>query len=145
MEEFAPIIMIIIISLVSGLVRKSKQTAQQRQQAARRIQANLREEMRQEEEKLKAKILEEKKQEDIWNQPAAPAYTPVTPPAPAKMNGEGRDDCHAYMLDNPIEVSAAVETVTDEERERAANDLLRGVIVSEILNRPRLGYGRRGV
>ena len=143
MEEFAPIIMIIIISLVSGLVRKSKQTAQQRQQAARRIQANLREEMRQEEEKLKAKILEEKKQEDIWNHPAAPAYTPVTPPAPAKMNGEGRDDCHAYMLDNPIEVSAAVETVTDEERERAANDLLRGVIVSEILNRPRPLKGRR--
>lgn len=141
MEEFAPIIIIIIVSLVSGLVRKSKQTAQQRQQAARRIQAKQREEMRQEEEKLKARTREEKKWEDIWNQPAAAAYTPVKTPAPARMNGEGKDECHAYMLD---ETSPAVtDEKSDAEKQQTADDLLRGVILSEILQRPRPVYGRK--
>lgn len=68
-------------------------------------------------------------------QTPAPAF-----PAP-RMGEEGKDACHAYMLPDPEETETAPlqEEASDPEQ---ARELVRGIILSEILARPR-GCGRR--
>ena len=56
-------------------------------------------------------------------------------PAPAKMGAEGADDCHDYMLgqsEHPLSMPEASRT----RESQASQELLRGVILSEILRRP---------
>jgi len=140
MEELALIIPLLasIFSIAVSIMNKKKKE----QKPAWQAQDNLQEAIRQEAEKMKIQKQEQQKQDNIWNQPAAAAYTPVKIPVPARMNGEGKDDCHAYMLDED-EAASVSEEKTDEEKQQAAQDLLRGVILSEILQRPRPLGGRR--
>ena len=61
-------------------------------------------------------------------------------PVPAVMGPEGEDACHEYMLDEePGELASDPAPEADSE---LARDLVKGVIIGEILNRPRM-YGRR--
>lgn len=65
-----------------------------------------------------------------------------------KNNAEGNDPCHAYMLDDPSLPSCADEMDHDYDASAAAafgdqesasisqNELLRGVVMAEILTRP---------
>jgi len=61
-------------------------------------------------------------------------------PAPAVIGPEGEDACHEYMLED--EQEEATPALEAESRPVWAQDLVKGVIIGEILSRPR-GYGRR--
>ena len=56
-------------------------------------------------------------------------------PAPAKIGAEGADDCHDYMLGQSEQSRSMPETPQTQESP-ASQELLRGVILSEILRRP---------
>ena len=142
MEEFGGVIILIILSIVSSLAKKAKRNNESK--IARRIEGRRQQEMEidaiqqklaqeKEEAKRQAHRQAEKKEEDVWHQPAAPAYSASVP---AAMNGEGIDSCHEYMLGD---TAAAVSASAEEEeatRQQSAKELLRGVILSEILARP---------
>ena len=71
---------------------------------------------------------------------------PVAPkaPAPARMGPEGEDACHEYMLDEQRPAGGIPALQTDEQQSEAARDLVRGVIIGEILRRPApRRYGRQ--
>ena len=128
MEDFIATIGVLILIGVSALV-KTKMKAARSAKEISQARARWEQQLKMEEAQQAAKA-----RENTWARPAAPA--------PARMNGEGQDDCHAYMLDDSAPVVAADEK-TEEEKQQAAQELVRGVIISEILNRPRPGYGRR--
>ena len=148
MEQLAPIIMLIVISLLSSLAKKKKSTAGQRtvRRVEERRREDRREEMAQEAERMllereMAKARQEtKKEAPEWAQPAAPAYTPITP---ARMSGEGVDDCHEYMLEDRPATDSVIDAEAEKEQQEAARELVRGVIIGEILSRPRSLKGRR--
>ena len=83
---------------------------------------------------------ETKKEAPERAQPAAPAYTPITP---ARMSGEGVDDCHEYMLKDRPATDSVIDAEAEKEQQEAARELVRGVIIGEILSRPRPLKGRR--
>lgn len=56
-------------------------------------------------------------------------------PAPARMGMEGVDACHDYMLGQPKHPQSMSEAVQLQEGQ-AAQELLQGVILSEVLRRP---------
>lgn len=56
-------------------------------------------------------------------------------PAPAKIGAEGTDDCHDYMLGQPKHPQSMPEAPRTQESQ-AAQELLQGVILSEVLRRP---------
>lgn len=56
-------------------------------------------------------------------------------PAPAKIGAEGTDDCHDYMLGQPKHPQSMPEAAQLQESQ-AAQELLQGVILSEVLRRP---------
>lgn len=126
MEDLIATIGVLILIGVSALVKTKMKAARSAKEIS---QARVRweQQLKMEEAQQAAKPREEIR---AW------------PAAPARMNGEGRDDCHAYMLDDAAPAAAADEK-TEEEKQQAAQELVRGVIISEILNRPRPGYGRR--
>lgn len=70
----------------------------------------------------------------------APAPVPAAPPspAPAQIGPEGEDACHEYMLHEAQEETREMPQQPDSEA--AARELVRGVIIGEILRRP---SGRR--
>lgn len=71
--------------------------------------------------------------------PAAPKA-----PAPARMGPEGEDACHEYMLDEQRPAGGIPALQEDEQQSEAARDLVRGVIIGEILRRPApRRYGRQ--
>ena len=128
MEDFIMTIGVLILIGVSAVV-KTKMKAARSTKEYSQAQGRWQQELKTEEAQQAAKPQEATR---AW--PAAPV--------PARMNGERLDDCHAYMLEDTAPAAAADEK-TEEEKQQAANDLIRGVIISEILNRPRMGYGRR--
>ncbi len=74
------------------------------------------------------------------------AEAPVRQPAAPRMDKDGEDDCHEYMLGDAF----AVRTETAETEAPAEfpltfdrNSLLQGVIMSEILTRPAARRARR--
>lgn len=75
-------------------------------------------------------------------EPAAEKRVPEQPlvrkPAPPVMGVEGADDCHEYMLPRKKAAPARQPEPEDEENP-AAQELLRGVILSEVLGRRRPG------
>ena len=56
-------------------------------------------------------------------------------PAPAKIGAEGTDDCHDYMLGQPKHPQSMPEVPRTQESQ-ASQELLQGVILSEVLRRP---------
>lgn len=77
---------------------------------------------------------------------AAAPVAPATPkaPAPARMGPEGEDACHEYMLDEQRPAGGIPALQEDEQQSEAARDLVRGVIIGEILRRPAVKrYGRQ--
>ena len=75
----------------------------------------------------------------------APVVMPRVPltPAPAQMGPEGEDACHEYMLDEPGMIPKT-PILQEHDSEEAARELVRGVIIGEILRRPaRRPYGRQ--
>lgn len=74
--------------------------------------------------------------------PARPAPAPVSAPvpaaspapAPAQIGPEGEDACHEYMLHETQEETREMPQPPDSEA--AARELVRGVIIGEILRRP---------
>ena len=67
-----------------------------------------------------------------------PLQTAFARPRPPRMGVEGADDCHDYML-APESAPAAPEAPLDNGESALAQDMLRGVIMSEILGRRRQG------
>ena len=129
MDGILPILMVIIsiLSVVSK-AQKQKEAARKKAEAFRDAPA--------------MKMPE--KEAVVSSVPLAPA-APVRSsfePAPAVMGMEGEDACHEYML--PDQEKAETGTLAPEENRdnRQAQELVRGVILSEILARPR-GMGRR--
>ena len=68
----------------------------------------------------------------------APEQPLVREPAPPVMGIEGADDCHEYMLPRK-KTAPARQPEPEEEENPAAQELLRGVILSEVLGRRRPG------
>lgn len=65
-------------------------------------------------------------------------------PAPAVIGPEGEDQCHEYMLDEKALREESLPVQEKGTEEETARELLRGVILSEILARPNpRAYGRR--
>ena len=56
-------------------------------------------------------------------------------PAPARMGMEGVDACHDYMLGQPKHPQSMPDAAQLQESQ-AAQELLQGVILSEVLRRP---------
>lgn len=56
-------------------------------------------------------------------------------PSPAEIGTEGADACHDYML-RKQEAEPMLLTEEETEENETAQELLRGVILSEILHRP---------
>ena len=128
MEGILPILMV-IISILSVISKAQKQKQEAKKAGAFRDAPAM-------------KMPE--KEAVVSSVPLAPA-APVRSffePAPAVMGMEGEDACHEYML--PDQEKAETGTLAPEENRdnRQAQELVRGVILSEILARPR-GMGRR--
>ena len=68
----------------------------------------------------------------------APEQPLVREPAPPQMGIEGADDCHEYMLPRK-KTAPARQPEPEEEENPAAQELRRGVILSEVLGRRRPG------
>lgn len=75
-------------------------------------------------------------------EPAAERRAPEQPlvrePAPPQMGVEGADACHDYMLPRK-KAAPARQPESEDEANPAAQELLRGVILSEVLGRRRPG------
>ena len=67
-----------------------------------------------------------------------PLQTAFTRPRPPQMGVEGADDCHDYLL-APENAPAVPEAPPENSENALAQDMLRGVIMSEILGRRRQG------
>ena len=149
MEELLPIL-IILIGAVSSWMKKKKQSEQQKQQLEARKQAVQQAVAKQMEQQKKAAAAAPMQTQIHWEQPApavqpAPVAAPHVPltPAPAQMGTEGEDACHEYMLDEPIEIKKT-PVLQEKESEETARELVRGVIIGEILRRPAVKrYGRQ--
>lgn len=168
MEEFPIIILFIILSAVSSLMKsKKKQEEQAKNKGMKQGMANPPKRAVSAQPKA-APAMKPLSEADWAPMPAKPA-APVTPregidvyrenalprqpkpvmqtperPAPRApvMNGEGRDACHEYMLHGPA------QTETEDLNEKgmdsqAARELVRGIIFSEIMDRPQRRYARR--
>ena len=141
MEEFLPIL-IILIGAISSWMKKSKKSTQQKQQLEARKQAVQQAAHRQMEQQKTVMPMPE-----IPRQPIMPSLSSHVSnefaPAPAQMGEEGEDDCHEYMLDEPAAVPKA-PAAQDHDSEEIARELVRGVIIGEILRRPvHRNYGRQ--
>lgn len=67
-----------------------------------------------------------------------------SPIAQGAPTDEGEDPCHAYMLHNQPDARPAREAGEEEGPSESGSQLVRGVIMGEILRRPeRRYYGRR--
>lgn len=139
MEGLAPLL-ILIISIVSALAKSKKNKV-----PAKRPNADA-EKRLQEIQAYMDKSASAKREE----QAAAPAsagegaafssFSSISAPAPARMGVEGEDACHEYMLEDASEEEKAP---ADEARDpEQAKDLVKAVVMSEILNRPH-AWGRR--
>ena len=67
-----------------------------------------------------------------------PLQTSFSRPQPPRMGVEGADDCHDYML-APENAPQASMAPLEDGGNPLAQDMLRGVIMSEILGRKRQG------
>ena len=87
-------------------------------------------------------VIEGKKPESKPAFVSAPMPAQPAAPAAPRMNEEGKDACHEYMLpDLEQQESAVPENSPDVQQ---ARELVRGIILSEILTRPQpRGCGRR--
>lgn len=146
MEELIPILIIVIVSILSSVANKNKKSAQQIKQMEARKQAMATEAEHMQEQRAAAAPSA---------QPApvirptvtapAPKAAPRAPiaPAPARMGVEGEDACHEYMLDEK-RPQVNRPRPQNEDSESAAQELVRGVIIGEILRRPvQKRYGRQ--
>ena len=125
MDGILPILMV-IISVLSAISKMQKKKEAERKKAA--VPAVPVEEMKTPESR------------PIYK--AAPAFPPAPVFQAPQMGTEGEDLCHEYMLPDEDETgkdALAQENTGDNER---TQELVRGVILSEILARPR-GMGRR--
>lgn len=157
MEDFAIVILGIIISLVASAKKKAKQEAAN----AKKVVYT-----------APAKKAEQTTLDSAWEIPRMETVVPASPvmgtegtdachdymlpvqpkrvakplnihaiPAPV-MGSEGTDACHDYMLDKTAEAQKDVPAesgLTPEE----ARDLMRGIILSEIMARPQQRFAAR--
>lgn len=171
MEEFPIIIIAIILSIISAVNKnKKKQTAAARKQLAqeREAAANARAPKEPDVPKKSASV----PAVSVWHEePKNPIpHTPVmgmegadschdymlprvekkpmkkSPenhrPASPVMGMEGADPCHDYMLDDPA--APRTETLDDSGiSPEEAQELVRGIIFSEIMARPRQRFAGR--
>lgn len=124
--SFLPLIVIIILmSSLSSVVQKKK-VAEAAKKAPRPVAP------------APAAPAEPAPVPDMAAEKRVPKQPLVREPAPPVMGVEGADDCHDYML--PRKKAAPTRQPEPEDEENpAAQELLRGVILSEVLGRRRSG------
>ena len=145
MNDFAPIIIfIIVVNFLLALAKSKKNKAAVKHtpsDAERRMQ-----EFKTFIGATPAQPIPAKKEDDRfaphWEPSPAPFAAPAPQPTPARMGVEGEDACHEYMLPTEEEQQSVKPLAEGGGNEELAQDLVKGVIISEILRRPQ-PYGRR--
>ena len=157
MEDFAIIILGIIISFVASAKKKAKQEAANQKKAVYTAPAKKAEPVtldtswevpRMEEVVMVPPVIGTEGTDTchdymLPNQPQ-PAITPMESravPAPV-MGAEGVDTCHEYMLNDTPAVQQAAPAESGLSPEEA-RDLMRGIILSEIMARPQQRFAAR--
>lgn len=170
MEEFPIVIIAIILSIISAVNKnKKKQTAAARRQLAQ--ERNAAAEAKAPKEPPVAQKPAAVPAMSVWHdEPPAASHAPVMgaegtdschdymlprvekkpvkkslenhrPAAPA-MGMEGVDPCHEFMLDDPT--APRTETLDDSGiSPEEAQELVRGIIISEIMARPQTRFAGR--
>lgn len=157
MEDFAIIILGIIISLVASAKKKAKQEAANTKKVVYTAPAKKEEqptldsswEIPRMESVVPAAPVMGMEGTDTCHDymlpqqpvPAAKAIDPPHIPVPV-MGTEGLDTCHEYML---AETPAAQKAIPEESglSPEEARDLMRGIILSEIMARPQQRFAAR--
>lgn len=139
MEDFPLLVLFFIIYLIAGSSRKKKSKAKSKRGPIRTSAQGEQLDMRALMRDLQTKkgfqsAFSEKKEPD--EQPCDQRRIHLHDVTNEQMlfAGEGEDPCHAGG--NPAEPEHERETPVGEENRELAQDVLRGVIMSEILTRP---------
>lgn len=168
MEDFPVALILIILSIVTSVMKNKKKQEKKAQKQAKK-QAMVSPQRTAKAAPAPAvpamSVWDEAERELAPMQPAAPSMgregsdachdymlpkVPLTPiktfenhaPAAPVIGTEGIDPCHEFMLDE----AASIKTETLDEtgmNEEQARELVRGIILSEILTRPQARYARR--
>lgn len=166
MEDFPIALILIILSIVSAVMKnKKKQEKKAQKQARKQVPVSPH-------KPVQAKPAPAVPAMSVWDEaerelaPAAPSMgmegtdachdymlpkVPKTPsvktlenhiPASPVMGADGTDPCHDFMLKDASSVPVEAEDETGMAPEEA-KELVRGIILSEILTRPQNRYARR--